>query len=105
MRVGIRGSGLIGNKLGTVFARIGHDVVFSYSRDRKKLEQLAKNAGPETRAGTPADAVREADAVLLAVHWTRVDDELAQAGCGARIYDRQVPDPHSALTPKSPDLT
>jgi predicted dinucleotide-binding enzyme len=29
MRVGILGSGLIGGKLGTIFARGAHDVVFS----------------------------------------------------------------------------
>ncbi len=34
MRIGILGSGLIGGKLGTIFARAGHDVVFSYSRGR-----------------------------------------------------------------------
>ena len=28
----------IGGKLGIVFARGGHEVVFSYSRNRKKLE-------------------------------------------------------------------
>lgn len=80
MRVGILGSGLMGSKLGTIFARAGHDVVFSYSRDRKKLEKLAKAAGVSSRAGTPADAVREADVILLAVHWDQIDDVLAQAG-------------------------
>ncbi len=33
MRIGILGSGLMGGKLGTIFARAGHDVVFSYSRN------------------------------------------------------------------------
>jgi hypothetical protein len=32
MRVGILGSGLMGGKLGTIFARAGHEVVFSYAR-------------------------------------------------------------------------
>ncbi|HUA62491.1 MAG TPA: NAD(P)-binding domain-containing protein [Verrucomicrobiae bacterium] len=80
MRIGILGSGLIGGKLGTIFARAGHQVVFSYSRSRRKLQDLAREAGPNTQPGTPADAAREADAILLAVHWTRVDDVLAQAG-------------------------
>lgn len=79
MRVGILGSGLMGGKLGTLFARAGHQVVFSYSRDRKKLERLARDAGSEARAGTPAEAARDADALLLAVHWSRVDDVLRQA--------------------------
>ena len=32
MRIGILGSGLMGAKLGTIFARAGHEVVFSYAR-------------------------------------------------------------------------
>jgi hypothetical protein len=80
MRVGILGSGLMGGKLGTIFARAGHDVVFSYARSERKLRKLAKDAGPRAEAGTPAEAARDADAVLLAVHWSRVDDVLEQAG-------------------------
>lgn len=80
MRIGILGSGLMGGKLGTIFARAGHDVVFSYSRDEKKLAKLARDAGKNARAGTPAEAMRDADAVLLAVHWSRVDDVLKKAG-------------------------
>ena len=78
MRIGILGSGLMGAKLGTLFARAGHKVVFSYSRDAKKLKRLAKEA--DAAAGTPAEAARGADAVVLAVHWDRVDDVVAQAG-------------------------
>ncbi len=52
MRIGILGSGLMGGKLGTIFAR----------------------------AGTPREAAQGADAVLLAVHWSRVDDVLKKAG-------------------------
>lgn len=37
MWIGILGSGLMGSKLGTIFARAGHEVVFSYSRSPKKL--------------------------------------------------------------------
>jgi hypothetical protein len=80
MRVGILGSGLMGAKLGTIFVRAGHDVVFSYAREREKLERLARDSGGVARAGTPAEATRDADAVLLAVHWSRVDEVLEQAG-------------------------
>jgi predicted dinucleotide-binding enzyme len=80
MHVGILGSGLIGGKLGTIFARAGHDVTFSYSRHHENLEKLAKAAGDKGHVGTPAEAVAGADVVLLAVHWTRVDDVLTQAG-------------------------
>jgi predicted dinucleotide-binding enzyme len=80
MRVGILGSGLMGGKLGTLFARAGHEVVFSYARQRRKLTALARAAGKRAFAGTPRQAAEGADAVLLAVHWSRVDDVLAQAG-------------------------
>ncbi len=80
MRIGILGSGLMGGKLGTIFARAGHDVVFSYSHSKAKLEKLARDAGRQARAGTPAEAARDADVLLLAVHWSRVDDVLTQVG-------------------------
>ena len=80
MRVGILGSGLMGGKLGTIFARAGHEVVFSYARSQKKLEGLAVYAGRNARAGAPGEAAREADALLLAVHWSRLADVLKQAG-------------------------
>ena len=80
MRIGILGSGLMGGKLGTIFARAGHDVVFSYSHSKAKLEKLARDAGGQARAGTPAQAAKDADALLLAVHWSRVDDVVKKAG-------------------------
>src|SRR5438067_5767690 len=80
MRIGILGSGLMGAKLGTIFARAGHEVVFSYSRSERKLNTLAREAGKNARAGTPAEAARGADAILFAVHWSRFDDVLSQAG-------------------------
>src|SRR2546428_7711123 len=80
MRVGILGSGLMGAKLGTIFARAGHEVVFSYARSEQKLKRLAREAGGKARHGTPREAAQDADAVLLAVDWLRFDDVLKQAG-------------------------
>jgi hypothetical protein len=80
MRIGILGSGLMGGKLGTIFAHAGHEVVFSYSRSPRKLKRLAREALGHARAGTPREAALNADALLLAVHWSRVDDVLKQAG-------------------------
>ena len=80
MRIGILGSGLMGGKLGTIWARAGHEVVFSYARSKQKLERLAREAKGKAKAGTPGEAARDADALLLAVHWSRVDDVLKQAG-------------------------
>jgi predicted dinucleotide-binding enzyme len=54
--------------------------VFSYSRRRRKLDRLAREAGAQARAGTPREAVARADALLLAVPWWCMDDVLEQAG-------------------------
>jgi len=70
----------MGGKLGTIFARAGHEVVFSYARSDGKLKRLARAAGKKARAGTPREAAEDADALLLAVHWSRVNDVLKQAG-------------------------
>ena len=34
----------MGGKLGTLFARAGHEVVFSYARSEQKLKMLASDA-------------------------------------------------------------
>jgi predicted dinucleotide-binding enzyme len=80
MQIGVIGSGLMGSKLGTLLTRAGHDIVFSYSRSASRLETLARQAGGKARAGTPREAAQDADVLLLAVHWNRVDDALRQAG-------------------------
>lgn len=71
---------MMGGKLGTIWARAGHEVVFSYATSDQKLKRLAREARGKARAGTPREAAQDADAVLLAVHWSRIDDVLNQAG-------------------------
>jgi predicted dinucleotide-binding enzyme len=80
MRIGILGSGFMGGKLGTIFARAGHEVVFSYARSDAKLKKLAREAGGKARAGTPRQAVEASDVLLVAVNWPRMNDLLKQAG-------------------------
>ena len=46
----------------------------------RSWRRLARDAGGRARAGTPAEAARDADALLLAVHWDNVDNALRQAG-------------------------
>jgi predicted dinucleotide-binding enzyme len=51
-----------------------------YARSNDNLKKLARNAQGNARAGTPGEAAKNADALLLAVHWSRIDDVLKQAG-------------------------
>ncbi|MGG7566625.1 NADPH-dependent F420 reductase [Rhodovulum sp. DZ06] len=78
MKIGILGSGRMGGALGRSWAAAGHEVMFAYARRPAKLSALAAETGG--RAGTVAEAAEWADAVLLAVHWTRVDEVLDAAG-------------------------
>lgn len=80
MKIGILGSGLMGGKLGTIFSRAEHEVIFTYSHKQEKLKKLAQDAHGKARAGTPGEAAKEADVLLLAVHWSRIDDVLHQTG-------------------------
>jgi predicted dinucleotide-binding enzyme len=93
MRIGILGSGNMGAALGSLFAAAGHAVTFSYSRDPAKLERLARQNRPKARAGTPAEAVQDAQVVLLAVHWSLIPRVLRAAGSlrGKVLIDCTLP--------------
>lgn len=80
MRIAILGSGTMGSALGHLFTSVGHHVAYSFSRDPKKLERLARSGGPRARAALPADAVHDADVVVLAVLWQHVPRALRAAG-------------------------
>jgi predicted dinucleotide-binding enzyme len=80
MRIGILGSGLMGGKLGTIFARAGmkscsamREATISSSGSRDRLD-------PTRGPGTPGEASKDADVLLLAIHWLRIDDVLQKAG-------------------------
>lgn len=66
VKIGIIGSGNVGGTLGTLWAKAGHDILFS-SRHPDELADLVHRVGPHARAGTPHDAASFGDVVLLAV--------------------------------------
>jgi 8-hydroxy-5-deazaflavin:NADPH oxidoreductase len=78
MRIGIVGAGRIGANAARLFAKAGHDVVLSFSRDQDKLDALAAELGG--RAGSPREAVEASEVVLFSVPWRLVDDVLEQTG-------------------------
>src|SRR5262249_44364925 len=80
MRIGILGSGLMGGTLGTIFARAGHEVVFSYARSSQKMKRLAREARGTARHAAPSEAAERTDALVLAVQWPLLNDLLEQAG-------------------------
>lgn len=64
-KIGIIGAGNIGGALTRLFTQAGHTVAVANSRGPESLQQLAQQTG--ARAATVADAVRDADVVVVAV--------------------------------------
>ena len=54
--------------------------MLSFSRDSSRLESLAAEIGEGASVGTPAEAARFGEVVLLSVPWDLIDDALEQAG-------------------------
>jgi 8-hydroxy-5-deazaflavin:NADPH oxidoreductase len=101
MRIAILGSGTMGSALGRRLAEAGHAVTYSFSRDAKKLDRLARESGPRARAASPADAVRGADVVVLTVLWALIPRVLRSAG---NLRGKVVIDCTNPLTPSDDAL-
>lgn len=69
----------MGSGLGRIWAKKGHQVIFSYSRSKDKLENLAR-AVPNARAGTPAEAAASSEVILISVRWADIKDAVKAAG-------------------------
>jgi len=79
MKIGIIGSGNEGGALGKIWARNGHEIMFS-SRNPEKLKPLAEAVGKNAGFGLPSDAARFGDVVVLAVPWGQAESALLSAG-------------------------
>jgi predicted dinucleotide-binding enzyme len=80
MRIGIVGAGRIGGNCATQFAKGGHEVKLSFSRDPGRLEALASEIGDKASVGTPAESAEFGDVVVFAVPWDLIDQALSEAG-------------------------
>ena len=66
MKIGIVGSGNVGGSLGGVWAKAGHQVMFS-SRNIEHDKALAAKLGPNARAGTPREAAAFGEVLMISV--------------------------------------
>ena len=66
LRIGIIGTGKIGGALARHWADAGHELVIS-SRHPERLEALASELGDRVRTGTPAEAAKFGEVVLVSV--------------------------------------
>lgn len=79
MKIGIIGSGNIGRTVGKLWADAGHEVMFS-SRHPDQLTELAAEAGANARVGTPDEAARFGEIILLAVNYKNNDAVIDSIG-------------------------
>jgi hypothetical protein len=107
MRIGIIGSGRQGGAVGLQWAKAGHQILFS-SRNPDNLKDLVTKAGPNARAGTPADAATFGDVILIAVPYGQLPNVGRDHGalmkgkividCGNPRADRDGPMAKDALS-------
>jgi 8-hydroxy-5-deazaflavin:NADPH oxidoreductase len=78
MKIGVLGSGIVGQTLAAGWIKHGHEVVLG-TRDASKLQEWAsQHAG--LRLSSPSEAAAFADAVLLAVRGSAASEALRGAG-------------------------
>ena len=66
LKIGIIGTGDIGGALARHWAAAGHQLLIS-SRHPEQLQALAKELGPNVKAGTPREAAAFGEVIMLAV--------------------------------------
>ena len=95
LKIGIIGTGNIGGALATHWAKAGHELLIS-SRHPEELQELAKSLGPKVRVGTPREAAKFGDVILLSVPYKATPDigrDLASELKGKILLDTGNPYP------------
>ena len=91
MRIAILGAGNVGGTLGRRWAEAGHEVRFGVRRPEAGADAVKGGGGGSlpSRASvvSPAEAVKEANVVVLATPWGAVADALREAGADAGSLD------------------
>ena len=95
-KIGMIGSGNVGSSLGRVWAKAGHEVMFS-SRTLAHDKALAAEIGANARAGTPQEAAAFGDVLVFAVPYGALPElgkTLADSIKGKVVIDACNPFPN-----------
>jgi len=81
MKIGILGTGDVGQQLGSGFIACGHQVMLG-SRDPKsdKVKAWVSGAGPTASSGSSEDAAKFGDVIVLATLWSGTHNAINLAG-------------------------
>ena len=100
LKIAILGTGAVGTALGSRWAKANHAVTFgSRQPQSEKVLEAVEKCGAAARAGSPLQAVADAEAILLAVPWPAARQTLADLG---DLRGRPVID---CTNPLLPDLS
>lgn len=106
MKIGILGTGDVGQALGVGFAKLGHEVKMG-SRDphQEKVKTWVNKVGPTASAGTFAEAAAYGELAVLCTIWTGAENAIRLAGpdnlAGKVVIDTTNPlDFSSGIPPK-----
>ncbi len=101
MKIGVIGSGRIGSTLGTLWAKAGHEVLFS-DRDAEAAKRAAEAAGGKARTGSVAEAAAFGDAVLIAVPYGALP--AVHKEVGDKLKGKVVIDPNNPIPGRDGEL-
>jgi 8-hydroxy-5-deazaflavin:NADPH oxidoreductase len=75
MKIGIIGSGNIGETTARLFVNAGHQIALSNSKGPQSLESLVASIGPNSaKAMTVQEAIAFGDVILLALPWRKREE-------------------------------
>jgi len=100
-KIGIIGSGRIGSTFGTLWAKSGHEVMFS-DRDADVAKKAAETVGAKARSGTVEQAVAFGDVVFIAVPYGALPAIAQQVG--AQLKGKVVIDPNNPVPARDGEL-
>jgi predicted dinucleotide-binding enzyme len=101
MKIGVIGSGRIGTTLGGLWAKAGHEVMFS-DRDPEQAKRAAESAGSRGRTGSVKEAAAFGDAVLIAVPYAALP--AVQNEAGAALKGKVVVDPNNPVPARDGEM-
>ena len=101
MKIGVIGSGRIGSTFGGLWAKAGHEVMFS-DRDPEQAKRAAEGVGPRGRAGSVEEAVAFGDAILIAVPYGALPAIAQQVG--EKLKGKVVIDPNNPVPSRDGEL-
>ena len=101
MKIGIIGSGRIGSTFGALWAKAGHEVMFS-DRDPEQAKLAAHGAGARARVGSVPEAVAFGDAILIAVPYGALPAIAQQVG--SQLKGKVVIDPNNPVPSRDGEL-